>query len=156
MKSKFPKKVRLPLEAYKDLLNPCVITVATFQREKLFKNRDFTSSCIRILKDLCTTGHFTLWAFCFMPDHLHVLIQGDGSTSIIRLVQQFKSLCTRKSREYGYRDRIFQTSFYDHFLRQGDEVEKHVRYILENPIRKGLVMENTDYPYSGSEVYPMA
>jgi hypothetical protein len=40
---------------------------------------------------------------------------------------------------------------------RGDEATLGVaRYILENPVRAGLVARVEDYPFAGSMVYPIA
>ncbi|MCC7210600.1 MAG: hypothetical protein IT451_02000 [Candidatus Brocadia sp.] len=49
--------------------------------------------------------------------------------------------------------KFWQTSFYDHFLRKEEDVRDTVMYVLNNPVRKGLVAEWREYPYSGSFVY---
>ena len=57
---------------------------------------------------------------------------------------------------YDYRQRtgeyLWQPSYFDHVLRDEEETLRAVRYVLENPVRKGLVTEFADYPFSGSDV----
>jgi len=150
---KYPKRIRLPLAAYRELVNPCAITICTHEKSPIFQNLKFGLFCIDLLKQLCNEGQFKIFAYCFMADHIHLLIQGDGSTSIIDLMRKFKSISTLKSREFGFSGRIYQPRFYDHFLKGEDDIEKHTRYILENPIRKGMVKRIQDYPLLGSLVF---
>jgi hypothetical protein len=42
---------------------------------------------------------------------------------------------------------------YEHTLRNDEAALSVARYILENPIRAGLVTRIEDYPYSGSSLY---
>ena len=42
---------------------------------------------------------------------------------------------------------------YDRVLRADEDTVSVVRYILENPLRAGLVTRPEDYPYSGSSTY---
>ncbi len=44
---------------------------------------------------------------------------------------------------------LWQESYYDHVLRDDEEMARAVRYVLENPVRKGLVREFLEYPHSG-------
>lgn len=44
----------------------------------------------------------------------------------------------------------WQKDFYDHILRKDEDVKKHVMYILNNPVRRGIVENWKDYPYKGS------
>jgi len=39
-------------------------------------------------------------------------------------------------------------------LRSEDQTLPVARYILENPIRAGLAVSPTEYPFSGSTVHP--
>ena len=48
---------------------------------------------------------------------------------------------------------LWQESYFDRVLRDDEEMERTVRYVLENPVRKGLVNAFDEYPFSGSDVY---
>ena len=58
---------------------------------------------------------------------------------------------------YEYKRRtgefLWQPSYFDHVLRDDEETKRAVRYVLENPVRKGLVTEFANYPFSGSDVF---
>jgi hypothetical protein len=57
---------------------------------------------------------------------------------------------------YHYKQRtgecLWQESYFDHVLRDDEETDRAMRYVLENPVRKGLVPRFEDYPYAGSDV----
>ena len=44
----------------------------------------------------------------------------------------------------------WQKDFYDHVIRTHEDIAAQVRYILDNPVRKGLVSSWEDYPFKGS------
>ncbi|HJZ04900.1 MAG TPA: hypothetical protein VI935_09660 [Thermodesulfobacteriota bacterium] len=48
---------------------------------------------------------------------------------------------------------LWQKSFYDHILRNEESVIETVRYIFNNPVRKGMVGEFKEYPFFGSMVF---
>jgi REP element-mobilizing transposase RayT len=58
---------------------------------------------------------------------------------------------------YAHRQRtgefLWQPSYYDHVLRDDEETSRAVRYVLENPVRKGLVTTFDEYRFSGSDVF---
>jgi putative transposase len=94
-----------------------------------------------------------LLAWCFMPDHLHLLCGGMSERSEFRrFVKDFKQ---RTGHAFARRTagRLWQPSFYERVLRDGEATEEVVRYILANPVRTGLVREPLSYPHSGSDVY---
>jgi hypothetical protein len=47
---------------------------------------------------------------------------------------------------------LWQRSYYDHILREDEDVVGVARYVLENPVRAGLVTEVIQYPFHGSFV----
>jgi REP element-mobilizing transposase RayT len=69
---------------------------------------------------------------------------------LIRFVGQFKNLAQRRFWSIGGQGTIWQRSFWDHFLRSTDDLAVVVAYILNNPVRAGLVQEWRDYPFAGS------
>ena len=85
-----------------------------------------------------------------MPEHQHLIITGVQSVSDI-----WKAIISYKQKtgfwmseeEVGAR---WQKDFYDHVLRRYEDIAVQVRYILDNPVRKGLVPSWKEYPYKGS------
>lgn len=83
-----------------------------------------------------------------MPDHFHGLVQLGETTSLTRWVQRLKALATMEChRAMPKSDRIWAKAFHDHALRQEEDVQKTARYILNNPIRAGLIDDLMLYPY---------
>lgn len=48
---------------------------------------------------------------------------------------------------------LWQESYFDHVLRDDEETNTALKYVLENPVRKGMVTKFEEYPYGGSDVY---
>jgi hypothetical protein len=44
----------------------------------------------------------------------------------------------------------WQKDFFDHILRKDESLPSVIRYILENPVRKGLVSDWRDYTFKGA------
>ena len=92
-----------------------------------------------------------MYSWCLMPDHVHILVQDDD---LIGMVRNFKGRMTPKSRALEPSRKLWQESFYDHILRKEESVLKVADYIWQNPVRAGLVDHPSQYPWSGSEVWP--
>ena len=90
-----------------------------------------------------------------MPDHLHLLIEGETQTS------DCKRFIARAKQYSGYqhaatfKERLWQRYGFERVLREGETSAVVARYILENPIRAGLVTRVEDYPFAGSFVYTL-
>ena len=103
---------------------------------------------------------FKIWAYCFMPDHLHLLLEGKTKdANLKKLIALFKQVSGYEYKQnVSHRfntekePKLWQPSFYDHVLRKDEALEDVVRYILNNPVRKGIVEHYSKYRYSGSLV----
>jgi len=96
---------------------------------------------------------FEIPAYCFMPDHLHLLVEGQSDDSdLVKFVNLLKQRTSFVYRRHHQHD-LWQKGYFEHVLRD-DEVSRTVaKYIFENPVRAGLVKEPLDYLFSGSLVY---
>ena len=94
--------------------------------------------------------HFEIQAYCFMPDHLHLLTNGkEGDANLLRFSAGFKqeSAFTFKRRT-GMR--LWQKKYHDHILRANDFWQSVAWYVWNNPVRKKLCQRAEDWPFSGS------
>lgn len=57
-----------------------------------------------------------------------------------------KGKATARLRGLGITGRIWQARFYDHIVRDGEDLRQVAEYIVNNPVRKGLVNSAADYP----------
>jgi putative transposase len=98
---------------------------------------------------------FALIAYCFMPDHLHLLIKGGCEASdcraFVRRAKQYSGFYYAKA----HGGKLWQRYGYDHVLRDEEKTAIVARYILNNPVRAGLVKRIEDYPYCGSLEWPL-
>jgi putative transposase len=80
-----------------------------------------------------------------MPNHLHWLLHIKGSLS--EQVQRFKSYSTRLAWQEGLEGTLWQRSFYDHLVRSPSALHSIAEYILDNPVRAGLVERSERWPF---------
>ena len=74
---------------------------------------------------------------------------------IVTFTGQFKNLAQREAWRLGVTGAFWQLSFWDHFLRGDERLELVIEYVLNNPVRSGLVARWRDYPFSGSLVFDL-
>lgn len=87
-----------------------------------------------------------LLAACLMPDHLHVVAK-PAERSIVAWLGSFKSYTTKVVRDAGGARFTWQPSFHDRVIRNPAELEATLRYVMENPMRAGLVAEGEQWPW---------
>jgi REP element-mobilizing transposase RayT len=87
-----------------------------------------------------------------MPDHLHLLLSLSEhyQRSLQNWVAAFKRYNARIVNLLYEISPLWQKNFYEHIVRKDESLFKITEYILNNPVRKGLVSNRQDYPYSGT------
>ena len=132
------------------------LTFCTCWRRPLFTAPERVDLARTQILRAAADEQFALIAYCFMPDHLHLLAVGCQPTSDCR------RFVTRAKQFSGYHyqrvfnERLWQRYGYEHVLRASEDIFSVARYILENPLRAGLVRSVQEYPYLGSTLYPIA
>ncbi len=149
---KYQKRIRLKDFSYKGFYR-YFITIVSNRKIPVFRNRKITRKIIFILKKISEKYKFLIWAYCFMPEHLHLLIEGQREDSDMK---KFISMFKQKS-SYVHKEktdkRLWQQNYYEHILRKNEDAKNVAKYILENPVRRGLTEKFVDYPFLGSFVF---
>ena len=92
---------------------------------------------------------YDLLCYCLMPNHVHmVVVLSADSASLTNTLQRLKSYTATQANKLLDRTGAFwQPESYDHLVRPG-ELERIIRYVLENPVKAGLVDEWQKWPYT--------
>jgi len=146
--SSWHKDIRLPPEHYLGS-RWYFVTLCAFEHKHYFRSKTLADWLLRALRKDCVEHSFLLRAYCLMPNHLHMLLQGSSlNADLLKFIGNFKHKTSRRF-SAGSRKALWQTSFYDHILRKPDAPGDVSWYIWMNPVRAGLVTKPEDYPYSG-------
>jgi len=100
---------------------------------------------------------FELLAYCIMSNHVHlILATGQASTiplsdcpftgqtpyHVTNVLASIKKFSARKANRILRRSgRFWQRESYDHVIRSEDELEATMWYVLNNPVKAGLVQD---------------
>jgi hypothetical protein len=89
-----------------------------------------------------------------MPDHVHMIftpLVNDKALEIYSLGEIMDGVkgasAHRVNKLLGRRGRVWQAESFDHVLRSSESLDAKIVYLLENPVRAGLVSERTEYPW---------
>ncbi len=104
-----------------------------------------------MLENAARCTGFRLLAYCFMPDRLHLLVEGSEGSDLAQPMKTFKQ-ATSFSHKHRTGRVLWQRSYYDHVLRGPHDLRPAVEYSLANPVRAGLVEDPSEYPFSGGEM----
>jgi REP element-mobilizing transposase RayT len=131
------------------------LTFCAYLRAKLFVDSEVVDLALSQFLRAVREEEFSLLAYCFMPDHVHFLAQGNADSSdarrLIKLGKQYAGYAY--SQKYG--SKLWQPWGFERVLRDEEASFTVARYIVENPVRAGLAKTVTDYPFVGSQVYEL-
>ena len=111
------------------------ITTVTQNRTPYFEVLDNGRKVVQQLMALQAQGMAETLCYVLMPDHLHwLMVLHDGTLSdVVRLLKG------RSARAIG--QPIWQANYYDHAVRQEEDLQEMARYIVANPLRANLVSQ---------------
>lgn len=84
-------------------------------------------------------ARYRLFAWCVMPNHVHVLFQTLGNAHLASILHSWKSYSAKAANQIlGRTGEFWQREYYDHLIRDARQFDRAMRYIVENPGRAGL------------------
>ena len=126
------------------------ITIAIRDRRPVFADPVVATSAVEVLRVHAGRTAVCIYAFCVMPDHVHLVAEPSARCDLVTFVGQFKNLAQRAAWACGVEGQFWQSSFWDHFVRRDEDLRRVIEYVLDNPVRAGLVAVREDYPFAGS------
>jgi putative transposase len=92
---------------------------------------------------------YDLHCYCIMPNHVHLVVTlPENAPPLIKTLQLLKGYSSFQANKLlGLNGAFWQAESYDHIVRPG-ELNRIISYVLENPVKAGLVDEWQKWPYS--------
>ena len=131
------------------------VTFCTFDRRDLLSDVVIAQSVLSQFRRTSRRNKFTILAYCLMPNHVHLLVEGTTAHSDLR--GYIKALKQSSGQRHAARAKqpLWREGYYDRILRPDDDAKKIARYIVQNPVRAGLVRTPADYPLVGSDLWTL-
>jgi REP element-mobilizing transposase RayT len=102
---------------------------------------------------------YELYVAIVMPDHVHLILtplvdEKRGQIfSLIEIMQGIKGSAGREiNQRMGRHGAVWQEESFDHVLRCSEGLDAKVDYVLQNPVRKGLVDDWREYRWARRRV----
>jgi putative transposase len=129
------------------------LTFCCHSRQSLFREASAVDLVMSQVRRAAGDEQFAIPAYCFMPDHLHLLVEAQADQShglkFIAKAKQFSAFYYKRQHHRV----LWQRYGYEHILRDDEKTRVAARYIFENPVRAGLVRSPDDYPFIGSDTH---
>lgn len=149
------RRIRIPGVTY-------FFTVVTYKRRKILTTPESRQILRTMINEVRQQHPFTIRGWVLLPEHIHCiwtlpenngdyskrwgLIKAEFSKRAKNLIRrdEWMTGSKRKHREAT----IWQRRFWEHMIRDEDDLRRHMDYLHFNPVKHGLVKCVKDWPYS--------
>jgi putative transposase len=127
------------------------ITACTDNRNKLLANSQVAEILIEEWKSAEERHNWFVGRYVIMPDHVHFFCAPGEEEKDLSLFMKFWKEWTSKKikKACNLQIDIWQPEFFDHLLRSEESYVQKWDYVLNNPLRAGLVKNVKDWPWQG-------
>jgi REP element-mobilizing transposase RayT len=147
MQRTFRRSPRLAEYDYQGPLN-AFLTLVTRGRRPIFEDAGLAQIALDHLNVTAEKFDAQVFAYCIMPDHVHLLVFIDEHASMKEFVRRFKQTSGfALKKELGVE--AWQVSYYDRVLRKEEATEDVALYIWGNPVAAGMVEDIQEYQWNG-------
>ncbi len=127
---------------------PHHVTQRGNRRQALFTEPGDTALYRDLLAERCRFNRVSCWAYCLMPNHVHLILTPSTPDGLSRAVgeahRRFVGFVNARARQTGH---VFQGRFGCVAMDEAHCLNA-VRYLAFNPVRAGLCATPGDWPWS--------
>jgi putative transposase len=130
----------------------CFVTHVTYERKPLLI--DHFDILWQSFESQRRAVNYRLIAWVVLPDHWHALIDpiaNDMASLMKKIKLSFSSSYRKESCQRSIK--LWQHRYWDHIIRDQEDLNRHVDYIHYNPVKHGYVNKPLDYRYSSFGEY---
>ena len=84
-------------------------------------------------------SRYRLFAWCVMPNHVHVVLQPLPGHELPQILHSWKSYTAKEiNKLLGIKGALWEVEYYDHLIRNERDFKAQIEYVLANPSKAGL------------------
>jgi putative transposase len=143
-----PKRFRFDYKG----MHRYVITLPVFSAKKIFTTQETVSPTLNCLRDAARQQRFEVYAYCFLPDRLALIVRGkDADSNMKKFLAEFRA-ASSSALEVSLGHALWKRKYLERVLRKTEETRRAVEKILQMPVQAGLAKRASEYPFQGSFV----
>ena len=132
---------------------PHHVTQRGARRMQVFFTRDDYRSYALILARLARRYALDIWAYCLMPNHVHLVAVPSTEDGLAKpLGQAHRAYAREINSRNQWTGHLWQERFAS-FPMDEPHLMAAIRYVLLNPVRSGLAPSATDWPHSSARAH---
>jgi len=129
-----------------------VLTLPVAGNRPVFAAPAATGPILDLLREACWAYHFDVYAYCFLPARLVLIVRGREDLSQLKdFLRSFRQRSNdRMNKELGRP--LWSKKYLERVLRKTELSVDAARQVFTLPVTEGLVSSSADYPLQGSFV----
>ena len=132
---------------------PHHVTQRGVRRMRVFFTADDYATYLRLLTKMCRRHDLEIWAYCLMPNHVHLIAVPSTPEGLARpLGEAHRRYALMINQRHGWVGHLWQERFRSFAMDEAHRVAA-LRYALLNPVRAGLVGRAVDWPHSSAKAH---
>jgi len=138
------------IRRYETIGRPVFITAICYRRKPYLETDWQKELLLAVMREVKSTSGFVMHAYVILDDHFHWIIT-PGEQSFSSIMQSIKlRFVHRFKKEIGQKNNttLWQRRFWDHVIRNAQDLHRHMDYIHFNPVKHGYVSRPSDSKWS--------
>jgi len=132
---------------------PHHVTQRGNRRQETFFSSDDYEAYRDLLAEHCQAAGVSILAYCFMPNHVHLILVPSDEDGLRRALGETHRRYTRRVNfREGWRGHLWQERFHS-FPMDEPHLLAAARYVELNPVRAGLVKKSQDWTWSSAKTH---
>lgn len=148
-----------------DKLYAHFVTFSVYRRRRLLDHDHPRRIVLGVLAKLLSDRASRCVGFVLMPEHVHAILWFPQPGQLSAFMHEWKrqsSLNVRRwyrdqgpnyFQEFGEGDRFWQARYYSFEIYGRHKMVENLRYMHQNPVRRGLVVRTVDWKWSSARWY---
>jgi putative transposase len=120
------------------------ITFSCFRHRPILGTPEARDLFLTLLERTRELYDFHILGYVVMPDHVHLLVSEPAKVPLSQAIQILKQRFSKTRPE----SEVWESRYYDFNVKTEDKRAEKLQYIHQNPVRRGLVTNPADYPWS--------
>jgi putative transposase len=122
------------------------VTFSCYRRLPYLDDDHARSTFLDILERTRKRHNFQIYGYVLMPEHVHLLLSEPPKAKLEDIFRTLKTQTSRKLK--GDRPQFWQRRYHDFNVFTQPKFREKLRYMHRNPVKRGLVENPEDWPWS--------
>ena len=161
---------------YDDAEHPIFVTTTITDHINIFNKSNCAKKALELLEEVRGKYEMKIYSYCLMSNHIHLILQSKKNGDLSNFMREWKSLSAKEILNFAEENspellkqfedsaekyhlssqqkyHIWASRFDDLQLRTSEIVKVKFNYIHDNPVRKRIVVNSSQFKYSSASWY---